>query len=317
MKFKKYLSLSAACVIIASVASAVGSTAEKHTLSEHNKEKIESDTVKFEPLPELKFVSDTITITSENIDKGTMAAGVFLPSENAVHFNYFVPGDTADNRIVAFCELNNDLRSVTLRHETEHARKVLLTQNTEKRNPYVRAKIAAMNEIQAPASEVLQAIEDSVYKSKPVPNRTILKQAVNKVFDKAAPFSFGLSYINYTNPQIADEFLNYGINKFINDFNNGVYRWTLRKRLDNKKSPKYETPHNQADPLLLVGYAPEYNKWGPMFTYTTKTGQKIDIWNSATPKMRQKVLERLDSAITSLYRPDELAQIALNKKLHD
>lgn len=306
MKFKKYLSLSAACVMIAG---AVGLKAAQNTDKDYTKHRTEIVTPNFNPYPELKQTVDTIYITKDMFGQ-TFCAGEF--KGHTVKMTYFAPGDS-EKWTSDFCEANNSMYREVWRHEMEHARKALLTRNQDFRHPVVGARIAAMNEIQAPAAEALQAADDQFYHGMQCPNVARLKTATKKIL-AANETSLTAGYaIDYTNPAVADAVLDHGVSKFISDFNHGVYRWTMRQKLDGKKTPYY-IPHQEVDTHLLIGYSPEQDMWGPMFTYTTRYGKKVDIWKNATPKMRAKVLERVDSAINVVAGPAEMQVFKQAKK---
>ncbi|MBD5400617.1 hypothetical protein HDR61_02635 [bacterium] len=313
MKFKKYLSLSVTFVLGLSMAGVALGLNQKNDASEKNNNATQIP--KAQQRVELKHINDTMYVTDKSMS-ATCASGVFEPGSNSVTVRYFVPADTS-LRVRRFCDMNNSLRRQTYRHEMEHARKVLLTK-AQNKSPIVSARVAAMNEIMAPASEVVQTADDLFYKGIPCPQYVRTQNGCNAVLTANKTSSMGRFIVDYTNPAVADAVLEYGVEKFMFSFNKGVYRTTIRKKLDGVKTAKYKNVHSEADVSLLIGHVPENDWWGPMFTYTTANGRQVDIWNSATPQMRKRVLERVDSAIKALARPGEKLKFPahnINKQL--
>lgn len=301
MKLKKYLSLSPIAAFL--IGAHHSDSAESRGIVQ-DKEPVKTETVV--RLPELKVVTDTLRINDKNFDKErkTCAAGLFTSYNNKVSVRYFVD-ETSDRRAKYWCDRNNELLPIVLRHEMEHARKANLVHGSEYHSPYVNAQIAAMNEVMAPVSEAIEAIDRHCVYGRTVPHGNNLPQIANLVMDAHNQTPFHFNTVDFSNQHIADLVLNFGMDKFVASVNRGFYKWTIRKKLDSVKSTKY-TPNTECDFIASLFFLPECDMWGPMFTFDTAGREKVDIWNSASEKTRQRVLQRLDSVIYSTFRPGEI-----------
>lgn len=309
MKFKKYLSLSAIFVFAIGAQDSAGRDAK-----DVKQDKTPVKTEKVVSLPKLQVVTDTLRVNDENYENEvkTCAAGLFTSHNNKVSVRYFVD-ETSDGRAKKWCDVNNEIAPITLRHEMEHGRKANLVHDNKMHSPYVNAQIAAMNEIMAPVSEAIEVV-DRHSQGYPVPVGKCLPQIDSLVMDAHNKSLFRFGYVDFSNQEIADLVLNYGIDRFVHSVDRGFYKWTIRKKLDDKECAKY-TPNAECDLFAGFFFNPESGNWGPMFTFDSAGRRKVDIWNSASVKTRQRVLERLDSVIASTYRPGEILYAgAMTKK---
>ena len=306
MKFNKLLSLSLSVVFCACSASVMKHVSNKETLDDDTKK-----VVAFKPLPELKLQYDTVYVTNIHSLK---AAGEFLPTRQTVRVSYFMPASD-DTAIVNWCRFNNSLIPQTMRHEMEHARKCHLVKNTNQYAPYVRSKIAAMNEIMAPCGEIIQAVDDHWTYGTSCPQRKILQYSDSIIINEHEHSFMRFFNVDFTNPRVADAVLNYGITKFLADVKRGVYVHTIRKYRDDPVFKRIE-PNNQCDVWDAYMFMPQYDMWGPLFTYDTNARKKVDIWRHASPKTRMRVLNSVDSLIRDVYGPGYLMYMHKNQKMH-
>lgn len=302
MNFKKLLSLSVSFVLCA-CAPVVKNTPKRDATPV-------KEVTNFRSLPELKVCYDTIYVTDVNKLK---AAGTFVPSRQTVHVCYFMPGCT-DSIVEKWCQLNNSYIPQTARHEMEHARKCHLVKNTNQYTPYVRSKIAAMNEIMAPCGEIIQTVDDHWTRGIPCPQRKILQYSDSVIINAHENSFMKFGNIDFTNPRVADAVLNYGINKFLADVKRGVYIHTIRKYRDDPVFKNIE-PNNQCDMYAPLTFCPQYDMWGPLFTYDTDARQKVDVWRHASPKTRMRVIHSVDSLIQNIYGPGYMLYMYKGKKI--
>ena len=229
----------------------------------------------YKPRPKLEVRVDTLNLSRENFAQKfpSAVAGLFFPTRNEVVVTYFNPMDNADyvNRT---CAHMNGMLQLTMRHEMEHARKAHLTKIL---SPYysaqTRARIAAMNETMAPASETIEAL-DYQYKT---------GEQIQK------------SPINFNDQKIADIVITNALNRFKSEIKKGHYVTTLQREYYNKNPISY-TPHQECDLFLKLTFHPEYDMWAPMWQFETAGGQ-ANLWLAASNKARAKTLNTIDSII--------------------
>ncbi len=303
IKFKKLFKWSLPAIIITT-----GAFVSSHTSANiQNKEEVQkaATTIK-DNRPEIRIRYDTIYLTEEYLDTNkSINLGLFLPTDNSVSMKHFVPVDST-KRVMNFAQTHNSQRAAILRHELEHGRKAHLWANTEDRAPFVRGQIACMNEVMAPAGEVIESAENEWLTGIPTQGPDMLKKTTSAILDENRKTPFGLmGGVDFTNQKIADIVLKYAIDKYIREFNRGVYKWPVRKKLDaNRKHINYK-PNKECNPMDKIMFFPESGDWSQMFAYKTKSGKNINIWKSASEKMRREVRERVDSATNSLLKPGE------------
>lgn len=258
--------------------------------------------------PELKFRVDTIDVTDANFEDQSArgAGGVYFSGTNTVTVKYF---RTNSRRAIIqkYCNINNELFRLNKRHEMEHARKYDYVHNKQGYSPFVRAKIAAMNETMAPASEIIEAMDYHYETGKCYPSKKMFivhaDSAITSIMEK-----YNLSWpVNYRNPMIADVVLKYAYESFSSAVNRGYYKHTMRKAYDSSGENFY-TPLKP--PTLSPLYNPAYDMWGPLWTFQTMYGD-VDVFNSATFVGRQNLIDSINSIVAKTVDTDKM--LILNK----
>ena len=249
--------------------------------------------------PNIKVQYDTVSVTDEMIDNfPIMSAGIFKPYSGHVHISYF----TTDSRrplTQRFCNQTNDQIRLVRRHEMEHARKANLTKNTVHFSPTVRAAIAAQNEIMAPASEIIEALDYHYETGHPYPtNKSFILYADREITDLA--MRENLSWpLDFNNPQIADIVMKYAAFRFFSEINRGLYKKTLSRALQtNTRVAPYIT-NNTCDELASFMFFPEIGMWAPLWQFKSLRGD-VNIWHAASFAQKQQLLNSVDSIINTV-----------------
>jgi len=250
--------------------------------------------------PELKVRIDTLNITEENIKQITKngAAGVFCPGTNTVVVYHFNPASDS-SYIINYCEYCNNLRPLYMRHEMEHAKKQELTHNTDRFSPISRAEIAAINEIVAPAAEIIEAVDYHARTGKPFPNaKPFIAQA-----DSVITHAMGTpmpGYINYNYQPVADAVITYATEGFLSAVNRGYYKYTIKKAYDSQPNniSKY------TNPIFYFTFNPDDNKWDPIWEMESNFG-KCNPYRNASWVAKQRLINRVDSVICSVTGTDQ------------
>lgn len=254
---------------------------------------------KTEVRPNIRTRIDTINVTDEQFEKFKCkyAAGEFKAHNNTIVIYYFNP-QSSNPKIHRYCNNNNNLIPLTIRHETEHARKASLTKNVSKFDSFTRGRIAAMNEIMAPAAEIIEAIDyrHENHRAFPTPKSIIKnadKQIVNTTNDslRYAPADFNQEHI-------ADIVLENALQRFLSETARGTYIGTIRREMNNRSAKKY-TPNNQCTKLQEALFLPNSGMWAPMWEFESKNGP-VNLWIAASTKQRQRILNSVDSTISKI-----------------
>lgn len=158
MKFKKLLSLSASFIVpIVLVGGLVTTGIDKDTGSSAQKANVSTNVM---PKQNLRIKTDTIVLTDENFKKvfEHAAAAYFVPNSNTIYVNIFV-ADTDNDHIRKTVEMNNQGRTLVVRHEMEHAKKAHITNDNKNRLGWHRARVAVVDELMARGGEFIEALE--------------------------------------------------------------------------------------------------------------------------------------------------------------
>lgn len=241
----------------------------------------------------LQYTTDTIYITPKDKNK-RFAAGLFIPSTNTIHITHFAPACN-DSQIIKLCSLNNSQQKYTLRHEYEHARKAIITKSIKSSSPMTRAKIAALNEIIAPAAEILEAIEDKTY-NKCLSNthqKQFIKHALDEIFNTGTTTRFNV--LGFQDTTTADIIIKHATNNFIKSINNGTYVKTIQKAYTNNNTINY-IPNTECKKINHGMFIPQINMWEPIWDFETKNGN-INLWTQASEKTKQQTTHKIDSII--------------------
>lgn len=246
--------------------------------------------------PKLKTRMDTLNITDEHFKKFNCkyAAGKFEARTNTVVIYYFNP-QSNDPMIHRYCKNNNNLIPLTMRHETEHARKANLTKNVEKFDSFTRGRIAAMNEIMAPAAEIIEAIDYRHKNHKAFPTRKNMIKNADKQIVNATNDSMMYTPIDFNQEVVADIVLENALQRFLGETARGIYVGTLRRELNGKKTKNYKQ-NNQCSDLRAALFLPNSGMWAPLWEFESERGP-VNLWVAASQKQRQRILNSVDSTI--------------------
>ncbi len=245
---------------------------------------------------------DTLNVSNENYKEITTkgAAGVFFYGSNTVvvyHFN----ATTDSSYIVNYCNYSNSMRPLYMRHELEHARKQDLTHNTDRFSPISRAEVAAVNEIMAPASEIIEAVDYHARTGKPFPNaKPFIAQADSVI--TSAMGGFLPLFVNYNYQPIADAVITYATENFVSSVNRGYYKHTIRKKYNQKPSKKQKF----VDFTILLTFNPDHSKWEPIWEFESRAGA-CNPYKHASWAVRQKLMQTVDSVVCSVTNTDKNA----------
>ncbi len=263
--------------------------------------------------PNIALQYDTVYVTDDMIDNfKVMSAGVFMPYSGRVHISYF---KTDSRRPITqrFCSQSNDQIRLVRRHELEHVRKANLTKNTVHFSPTVRAAIAAQNEIMAPASEIIEALDYHYETGHPYPtNKSFILYADREITDLA--MRQNLSWpLDFNNPQIADIVMKYAAFRFFSEINRGLYKKTLSRAVElNNKKDVYIT-NNMCDDCAPIMFHPEIGMWAPLWQFKSLRGD-VNIWNAASIAQKQQLLRSVDSIVQKIT--GKKAYFFVNTKMH-
>ncbi len=310
MKFKKIHSLSAALAVTISALGVGTYVANSAPTVEPAPKRIVRVPAKQEyRIDTLKYRVDTIRVTDENYAHvlRRVPAGLFLPDKNTVSVTYFKP-ESQSKKVKNFCERNNQAMQLTARHEKEHARKMRFTHLERYRSsPFVRGEIALVNEIMAPAAEIIEAIDyhyqtGKVFSSaKPQPRQADAAiSALPSTMNYVVP-------VDFNNQAVADIVLEYALAQFKRFFNAGWYRSTVANAVKEKGRHVY--PMNNTCLTVEPGiFMPDMGFWDPMWSFESLRGP-VNLWRSASPAMRKKLMHEIETMTTQAIR--ESGQILL------
>lgn len=317
MKFKKLLTLSAG--LVAFLGPAVGGAIWGSPDAKVPDKAVK--TIRFEPLSDLKSVTDTLYLTNENFDTeyARAAAGQFIPGTNTVRVTYFMYDSAANARVRLNCDNANESLDVVRRHEMEHARKANVVQDVMDLSPWDRARLAVMNESMAPGGEIIEAVEYHIKTGQRYPqNRAFLWRADSLIMARHNEKNFGFGKgvpVDFSDPVIADIVLESAVDKFAMDHKRGFYHTKIKKELSGVKRPKYK-PHNQCDLQPTANnYFPMANQWGILWTYdvsvpwTLLKKKQVDVWKSATESARRRVIAKVDSIVQTDMAPGQMLML--------
>lgn len=287
MRFKTLFTLSTS--VVASAMLCWGGV-KKH-------QKTPANAGKFSTVQTLEITSDTIRVTDSNFNhvSKTAAAGLFLPYENRVVVYHFEPMDTTA-RVVHFCDMNNQMKPLVQRHEVEHARKAIFTHQDELHSPYVRGQIAAMNEIIAPAAEIIEALDWRAKHGSRFPTLSNCLARADRDITRMADTLKMTWPLDFNRPEIATLVMKYALQKFQIEFNRGVYRTTIRRATESVSDKKY-TPNDQCGfPYQDMLFCPESDMWAPMWSFNSLRG-RVNPWVFADIDMRKKLLSDVEKCV--------------------
>ena len=222
-----------------------------------------------------------------------------MPHKGIIVAYHFIP--TQDHPSVKqFCERNANQFDFVYAHELDHARKAIMTKQTKNYAPYTRAQIAAINEIAAPAAEIIFAVEYRRIHGMPHPGaRGVIAEATDTIVGKYIADStryHGCAWggSDFNKPSTADQVLYYATKKFLSGLNRGYYRSTIDRAVTTPI--QIYKQNDVCDIIGIMTFMPEIGMWAPMWQYRVNTGM-INIWNAASPAARERLLQVVDSVI--------------------
>lgn len=319
MKLRKILSLSA---VLSATLVMSGVDVFKETTDDSFSDDKMVEPVKTVVYQDLKFKTDTLHLTDDNFDVvyPHAVAGLFFPKKNEISITYFECDDNSSERIKNVCDRGNSGVRVVMRHEMEHARKAHIVYNTPGLSRWDRARVAAMDEVMAPAAEIIESQEYRLETGERFPqDRQFLWKADSLIMARhnQTHFGFGKNVpVNFSDPVIADIVLESAVNKFAQVHNRGFYKKRIQRELAGTMRINY-IPNSQTD-IDFSFFLPHYNQWGAMWTYNVSTPwymkHRVDIWNSATAAARMRVINKIDSIVSSDMTPGQKLSLNVYKK---
>ena len=218
-----------------------------------------------------------------------------MPYENRVVVYHFEPMDTTA-RVQRFCNNNNQMKPLVQRHEVEHARKAIFTRQDRLHTSYVRGQIAAMNEIIAPASEIIEALDWRATHGRRFPVLSNCLARADRDIVRMAD-TLGMTWpLDFNRPEIATLVMKYALQKFQIEFNRGIYRTTIRRATESISDKKY-IPNDQCGfPFQDMLFCPESDMWAPMWSFNSLRG-RVNLWMFADAAMRKKLLGDVDNFV--------------------
>lgn len=272
---------------------------------QHNKKTVRK--VYVYKMPEIKVRVDTVNVSDENYKDITTrgAGGVFFAHSNTIALKHFQT--TSNNETIKkYCDINNGLRRLNFRHEKEHARKKHLTRNTYAFSPFARAEVATVNEIMARASEIIEAVDYHATTGNQLTRHLFVDRAdsaINKIPNVSIP-----GYINYNYTPVADVVITYALQGFLDAYNRGYYKHTIRKAYERENKPNlcYKVPFS------YFTFNPDMNKWEPIWEFESNAG-KCNPYQFASFSVRQKFMQTVDSVVYESTGADKFTSFFINR----
>ncbi len=243
--------------------------------------------------------TDTIVITDDMIkNKNIVAGGIYFPYLGTIKVNYMITKtDCAKTRY--FCRTNNAQIPLTIRHETEHARKTNLTKNTWHYPPATRGAIAAQNEIIAPAAEIIEALDYRYKTGTPYPTpKNFIRRANKKILGIVAKYNLDWP-LDFNNPKIATIIMQCATEQFLSEINRGVYRNTILHAVEQEPSERYYITNNLCNHLNAVMFNPQWDAWAPLWEFTSIRGP-VNLWNATNDTQHKKLTNTVDSIVRTI-----------------
>lgn len=303
---KKYLYSLLSTYLFAATGASLSSCSEPQVSASKEQKKNIKKTCIYKK-PELTLRVDTLNVSEENLkDISTKgAAGVFFSGTNTVLIYHLKP--VSDSKLIQrYCEYSNNQKTLSIRHEMEHARKSDLTHNKAFFSAMGRARIAAINEIMAPASEIIEAVDYHARTGHRYPDaQPFIARADSAICHAMGPFMPG--YVNYNYQPVSDAVITYALEKFLNSVERGHYIHTIKKAYSIKtKSNKLTC--NSCNIFL---FNPDINRWDPIWEFQSTAG-KCNPYKTASWAVRQKLMQKVDSVIYSCTDVDKFALLFPN-----
>lgn len=268
-------------------------------------------------IQDITYSADTVYVTDELFNAGLpgVAGGVYFPHTNTIKITYTLP-QTHNEKIIKWCESNNNLNQTVLRHEREHARKMLLVKRDENYDPMTRARLAAMNEIMAPGAEIIEAADhhrahgDRIH---PLPTQVYVADSlIQKRMNETQPLN---RYVDYTDPEVASYVLHYATDKFVRSIKRGTYKHTIKRAIDAPQTNKYPA-NTECNFMDAATFAPQTGDWTELFKYKTTGSYCIEasIWKYAKQEEKERTLHLVDSIINTVNPAAKYMIIAEHSK---
>lgn len=243
--------------------------------------------------PELTIRVDTINVTDKNYNymKNHSAAGAFHAGTNMISLYHF-RAQSNKSYIIKYCEHNNRLRQLALRHEKEHARKQDLVHGPIDYSPMGNARRAAMNEIVAPAAEIIEFVDYHTRTGDYLLKKLFFMRAdsaINKI-----PYAMTQNGVDFNYCPVADVVIIYAMQEFLGAVNRGYYRHTIRRAYRRKP---YKRPANVGGGVP-VPFNPDLDEWEPIWELESDAGP-CNPYRHASWHVRRELMRSVDSVIYS------------------
>lgn len=305
MNFKSLYSLSFTTIMFAALLSC-GEQNQPKTPANAGKKYIQNS---------LTYKTDTVYVNENNFEhiRKTAAAGLFKPNQNQIILNYFSTS-SPDYRIQNFCRNNNKMIPLVRRHETEHARKASLTKNTCSYSATVRGQIAALNEIVAPAAEIIEALDWRYVHGRAFPaTKTFIRNADKEITHLMD--SLGMDWpVNFNQPEIATVVMRNALAQFTHEFNRGIYQTTVRRAFKGIGQIRYipATPHI----MNYFTFSPQTGNWDAMWEFDSARGH-VNMWHAAPNAVQTEIQNALNNfVIRATNIPGKNPPFLENSKIH-
>ena len=255
---------------------------------------------------ELKTRVDTVNVTDENFDniKKTAAGGLFFVASNTIVLHYF--NSLSDSsRIINFCNLNNSMHPLFLRHEKEHARKQDLVYSTTAFSKFACGQISVADEVSARVAEIIEAVDYHTSTGYQLPRKRFVARADSVIGEVAGVYLPGR--INYNYRPVADAVITYALEGFLDAYNRGFYKKNICIAYNRKgyKKTSFMTATS------MFAFNPDINRWDPMWDFESRAGE-CNPYQNASFSVRQRLMQVIDSVVCDATDADNFNMFYIN-----
>lgn len=197
------------------------------------------------------------------------------------------------------------MQNLCLRHEKEHARKSDLVYKTAGLSPFGRAEVAALDEIVAPASELIEAIDYRTRTGKSLSQKEFITRADLAI--QQIPGAMVSGRVNFNYQPVADIVITYALENFLESVGRGYYTKSIRMAYyrERPRKQQFQTPGN------FFTFNPDMNNLAPIWDLESDAG-KCNPYQYASQHVRQKLMQAIDSVICSVTDADKIATFHRN-----
>jgi hypothetical protein len=226
--------------------------------------------------------------------KRTLAWGISYPYANKIVIYYNITNSKSP-AVQRYVDYSNSQIRLTKRHELEHARKSAFVHGVENNLPFIRGKIAMMNEVMAPAGEIIEALDHHAETGEVYPNAPNQIKSADAAIMRILGQDKLTGPVDFNNQQIADIVMEHALAKFLFHYNHGIYHWTISNA---KKTFKFKSPPKNSEYMKYSGYSffPLFNDWQALWVFETKRGM-ADLWKNASDEQKKRLIATTDSIV--------------------